>query len=106
MKRLKHETSGEKYQPGAQEPGEGAVGAACPHNSGAVGGGGAPTTFHVAGNRSGSCVPKLGIVSQRKTKWKPERNILVKIPSFLGSAAHLADKSLFDAATNVLMSLS
>ena len=50
-------------------------------------------------------VPKLGVLGD-KGKLNGKKHLSEKYPSFTGSAAHLADKPLFEAATKVLSSLS
>ena len=63
---------------------------------------GVPTIFHRARNRVAAVVvPKLGAVGH-KGKLNGRKHLSEKFTSFIGTAAHLADKPLFEAATMVL----
>ena len=82
----------------------GAVGAACLHNSETVGV--VPPQISIGLEAVETvAVPKLGFVGH-KGKLNGRKHLSKKSPSFIGSAAHLADKPLFEAATKVLSSLS
>ena len=74
------------------------MGAACPHNSGAVCA--APPQLFIpkASNRWGSC-------PQMRGKLVGRRHFSEKSPFSIGPADHLADKPLFEAVTRVLSSL-
>ena len=79
------------------------MGVACPHNSGAMGA--VPPQLFIGLGTVGAVVPKLGVVGH-KGKIHERKHFSEKSPSFIGSAAHLADKPLLEAATKVLSSLS
>ena len=81
----------------------GEEGEASPHNSGTVGA--VPQLFIGLGTVGAADLPKLGVVG-RKGKLNGTKQFSEKASSFIGSAAHLADKPLFQAATKILSSLS
>ena len=79
------------------------MGVPCPHNSGAVGA--VPPQLFIGLGTVGAVVPKLGVVGH-KGKIHGRKYFSGKSSSWIGSAAHLADKPLFEAGTKVLSSLS
>ena len=64
-----------------------------------------PQLFIGLGTVGAVVVPKIWVVSH-KGKLNGRKHFSEKSPSFTGSAAHLADKPLFEAAIKVLSSLS
>ena len=76
------------------------MGAACPHNSGAVGAV-PPRLFLGLGIVGSVAVPKLGVAGYQR-KLNGGIYFSEKLSCFIGSAAHSADKPLFEAATKRL----
>ena len=80
------------------------MGAACPHNSRDVGMV-PPQLFIELGTIGAVVVPKLVNVGH-KGKLNGMKHFSKQSLSFIDSAAHLADKHLFEAVTKVLSSLN